>query len=84
MFEIEVCLEALQDISRGDVENTWSELLAVVEHLLHVHFNAEGADLLLLEERTLGSLDLKTSGDKLLVRGDFDLGLENICISSFY
>ena len=43
-----------------------------------MHLVAEWADLQLIEESSLSSLDLKTSSNNLLVSDDFDLCLENL------
>ena len=52
--------------------------MAVVVDLLHVHLVAEGADLQLIQESSLSSLNLETSSDNLLVGNDFNLGLHDL------
>jgi len=71
-------LEALQDVSRSDVEDFGSEDLTIFVDLLHMHLVSEGADLQLVEESGLGSLNLETSSDNLLVGNDFNLGLHDL------
>jgi NADH:ubiquinone oxidoreductase subunit F (NADH-binding) len=43
-----------------------------------VHLIAEGANLQLVQESSLGGFDLGACSDYLLVSDDFNLGLENL------
>jgi hypothetical protein len=43
-----------------------------------VHLVAEGADLQLVQESSLGGFDLEASSDNLLVGDDFNLGLHDL------
>lgn len=77
-LDINGLLELSKDRLRSDVEDGGIEDGSVLEDLLDVHLILEGIDLKLIEESGLGSTDLITSPNDLLLSDDFNLGLDNL------
>jgi len=71
-------LELGEDDTRFEFEDLGVVDLSILEDLGDCHLVLEGVDLELVEKGGLGSVDLITLGDDLLVGGNLDLGLNDL------